>query len=277
MKRLISQTVFSIFSIFTVAAGANSVQAGLDPILESKILAEKVGGLRGLVEGYSYSPIASQIVCDLESEVAQLCQRLTCPHEVAELRCAMRDVTESSRRVSLVVDRICALRDNPQIRRELNCVLTQVARTRAGVEELIALQSRIQPVPSPVPPIPNQSTYLGSPNFPASPVPAPELNYRTSQFGTPAWARNGFAAAPQSSFSRQRELEQIQIERLRAEQMRTEQIRAEQLRAEISRTRYAPPATPFDAARRSAGIPRSIQTERPGLALMGLILSELNR
>lgn len=225
-----------------------------DARFEARVLHEKTQNLRLVLESQPISPIAIRTACELDERVARLCERIACPHEVAELSCAIEDVNASTQQLALVVDRICALRDNPLIRREVECVLRQVARTNASVQVLIASQG--------VAVSPGYLSAQVAPQQPTGPV------YRSS---IPFPGARIALESPADLARVQREL------LLRREAMERQRL-VEQRAAEARRAHFAPTATPWDAARApNYPAPAIGGTERPGLALMSLILSELSR
>lgn len=256
-----------LFLVLTLVSG--NLLAGHDPLLESRVLRDKTRNLHQLVRTQSIYPIAAQAACDLDDAAKLLLRRAECPRDLEPLGIALHEVQRASGRMAMIVERICDLRDNPAIRRELDCVLRQVARTQVSVQHRLAGQYQ-QPQPR-HPSFSARPQWERAPSF-GQPQPFGHSGQPFEQPGSPYdHLGRTFNVGPDSRFDAQstpdfrtaRRLAELEAERSRRSELT------------LGNPEYigAPPA-PWE---RNLRQPTPVTTERPGLAIMGLILSELSR
>lgn len=134
------------------------VAAPRDPQWESQLLADRVCELRSVVEATTQDPFARRVVCQFESAVELLRDKLACPHDIEPIRCAMRDTQLAAERTIIVLRRSCTAADHAALGQVLDCTLRQLTRTQLSVDLLIAAGGRVNPLGG-IPAIPQVSHF----------------------------------------------------------------------------------------------------------------------
>lgn len=151
---------------------------------ETTILAGKIDHLRAVVR--PRSQLAEEAVCRMEEIADRLCEKLTCPHELEPILCAMRDLTSAADSAAITIQRECRLRNDFVIRDSLERVLRQLARVQVAVEQLVR-RAALSPGYAPPHAVPHSPDYGQTRNAPIPGIPGP--NFGSAIPDLPPWMR----------------------------------------------------------------------------------------
>ncbi len=133
---MLKQAWFWMLTIVTVTnLGASSVTAAHnDPFHEAELLKRYACQLHTELDAHGVDPATDRYVCRLETAIAELIEKLSCPHDVGAIDCALRETAVWLERTTVGVETNYRLHTCLEIVRHLEATHRSLTYTSQAIE-----------------------------------------------------------------------------------------------------------------------------------------------